>query len=144
MLSRIPKFGASSHTFVRWHLGQFETNPIVVNGVLYGAGQDDRAFALDGRTGRAIGRYRGNLPNKIPLCRGAVNRGFAMLGNKLSIATLDAHVVALEAKTGDVIWDVVAAGYHSLKHELIGGVSGGESGTRGFIDAYDADTGRGL
>ena len=78
--------------------GQFETTPLVVDGVLYGTGQDDRAFALDARTGRAIWRYRRNLPEKIQLCCGRVNRGFAMLGNKLFMATLDAHVVALEAR----------------------------------------------
>ncbi len=149
----------ASHLGLQWafqvaDLGQFETSPIVVDGVLYGTGQNDRAFALDARTGRAIWRYQRNLPDKIPLCCGAVNRGFAILGSKLFMATLDAHVVALDAKTGNLIWDVAAADYHkgytftmaplALKHEVIVGVSGGEYGIRGFIDAYDADTGRRL
>ena len=93
-------------------LGQFETSPIVVDGILYGTGQDNRAFALDARTGRALWRYQRNLPEKIQLCCGRVNRGFAILGDQLFMATLDAHVVALDTKTGNVVWDVTAADYH--------------------------------
>jgi alcohol dehydrogenase (cytochrome c) len=68
------------------------------------------------------------------------------------MATLDAHVIALDTKTGNLLWDVVAADYHqaytftvaplALKNEIIVGVSGGDYGVRGFIEAYDADTGR--
>ena len=132
-------------------LGQFETTPIVVDGVLYGTGQNDRAFALDARTGRPIWRYQRNLPDKIQPCCGMVNRGFAILGNRLFMATLDAHVIAMDAKTGNVVWDVTAGDYRqgytftvaplALKNEVIVGVSGGEYGIRGFVDAYDATTG---
>lgn len=135
-------------------LGQFETTPLVVDGVLYGTGQNNRAFALDARTGRAIWRYQRNLPDKLQPCCGMVNRGFAMLGNRLFMATLDAHVIALDTKTGNLLWDVTAADYHqaytftvaplALKNEVIVGVSGGEYGVRGFVDAYDAETGRRL
>jgi alcohol dehydrogenase (cytochrome c) len=133
-------------------LGQFETTPLVVDGVLYGTAQNNRAFALDARTGRAIWRYQRSLPDKLQLCCGAVNRGFAMLGSRLFMATLDAHVVALDAKTGNVLWDVAAADYRkaysftvaplAVKDKVIVGVSGGEYGVRGFIDAYDAESGR--
>jgi alcohol dehydrogenase (cytochrome c) len=135
-------------------LGQFETTPLVVDGVLYGTGQNDRAFALDARTGRAIWRYQRNLPDKLQPCCGAVNRGFAILGNRLFMATLDAHVIALDAKTGNVVWDVAAADYRhaytftvaplAIKNEVIVGVSGGEYGVRGFVDAYEATTGKRL
>ena len=135
-------------------LGQFETTPLVVDGVLYGTGQNNRAFAIDARTGRAIWRYQRNLPDKLQPCCGMVNRGFAILGNKLFMATLDAHVIALDTKTGNLLWDVTAADYHQaytftvaplvVKNEVIVGVSGGEYGVRGFIDAYDADTGKRL
>lgn len=135
-------------------LGQFETTPLVVDGVLYGTGQNNRAFALDARTGRAIWRYQRNLPDKLQVCCGMVNRGFAILGNRLFMATLDAHVIALDTKTGNLLWDVTAADYRqayaftvaplALKNEVVVGVSGGEYGVRGFIDAYDADTGRRL
>ena len=135
-------------------LGQLETTPIVVDGVLYGTAQNDRAFALDARTGRAIWRYQRTLPDKLQICCGMVNRGFAILGQRLFMATLDAHVLALDIKTGAVLWDVAAADYHkanaftlaplAVKNEVIVGVSGGEYGVRGFIDAYDASTGRRL
>ena len=91
--------------------GQLETTPLVVDGVLYCTGQNNRAFAIDARTGRAIWRYQRNLPDKLQPCCGMVNRGFAMLGHRLFMATLDAHVVALDAKTGNVVWDTVAADY---------------------------------
>src|SRR5580692_8678040 len=64
-------------------LGQFETTPLVIDGILYGTAQDNRAFALDARTGRAIWRYQRRLPDKVLPCCGMVNRGFAMLGDKL-------------------------------------------------------------
>src|SRR3954468_9016638 len=92
-------------------VGQFETTPLVVDGVLYGTGQNDRAFAVDARTGRAIWRYQRKLPDKVHPCCGLVNRGFAILGDKLFMATLDAHVIALDTRTGNLIWDVIAADY---------------------------------
>jgi alcohol dehydrogenase (cytochrome c) len=133
-------------------LGQFETTPLVIDGVLYGTGQNNRAFALDARTGRAIWRYQRRLPDKLQPCCGMVNRGFAALGDHLFMATLDAHVVSLDMKTGNVIWDIEAADYHQayvftvaplvVKDKIIVGVAGGEYGVRGFIDAYYADTGK--
>src|SRR5579883_1096896 len=62
-------------------LGQFETSPLVVDGILYGTGQNDRAFALDAQTGRPIWRYQRNLPAMLETCCGRVNRGFAILGD---------------------------------------------------------------
>jgi alcohol dehydrogenase (cytochrome c) len=132
--------------------GKFETTPLVVDGILYATGQDDRAFALDARTGRPIWLYQRQLPADIRPCCGRVNRGLAILGDKVFMGTLDAHVVALDSKTGNVVWDVAAIDYTKgysftlaplvLKNLVIVGVSGGEYGIRGFIDAYDADTGR--
>jgi len=92
-------------------LGKWETTPLVVDGILYGTAQDDRAFALDARTGRPIWEYQYTFPSDIRPCCGRVNRGFAILGDKLFFATLDAHVVALDAKTGAVIWNVAAIDY---------------------------------
>src|SRR5437879_9371023 len=79
--------------------GKLETTPLVVDGVLYATGQDDRAFALDGRTGRPIWLYQRQLPSDIRPCCGRVNRGFAILGSKVVFGTLDAHVIALDSKT---------------------------------------------
>jgi alcohol dehydrogenase (cytochrome c) len=132
--------------------GKFETTPLVVDGILYGTGPDDRAFALDARTGRPIWLYQRTLPGDIRPCCGRVNRGLAILGDKVFLGTLDAHVIALDARTGNVIWDVSAVDYRdgysftlaplAVKSLIILGVSGGEYGIRGFIDAYDADTGQ--
>ena len=131
--------------------GKFETTPLVVDGVLYGTGQDDRAYALDARSGRPIWQYQRALPADIRPCCGRVNRGLAILGDKVFLGTLDAHVIALDAKTGNVVWDVNAVDYRggysftlaplAIKNLVIVGVSGGEYGIRGFIDAYDATSG---
>ena len=131
--------------------GKFETTPLVVDGILYGTGQDDRVYALDARSGRPIWQYQQTLPADIRPCCGRVNRGVAILGDRVFVATLDAHVVALDSKTGNVVWDATAAehakGYSFtlaplvIKNLVLVGVSGGEYGIRGFIDAYDAATG---
>ena len=86
--------------------GKFETTPLVVDGILYATGQDDRAFALDARTGRPIWQYQRALPGDIRPCCGRVNRGLAILGDKVFMGTLDSHVIALDTKTGNVVWDV--------------------------------------
>ena len=132
--------------------GKFETTPLVVDGVLYATGQDDRAFALDARTGRPIWMYQRQLPTDIRPCCGRVNRGLAILGDKVFLATLDAHLLALDTKTGNVIWDVSSADYTKgysftlapliVKDLVIVGISGGEYGIRGFVDAYEANTGK--
>jgi alcohol dehydrogenase (cytochrome c) len=131
--------------------GKFETTPLVVDGVLYGTGQDDRAYALDARSGRPIWQYQRALPADIRPCCGRVNRGLAILGDRVFLGTLDAHVIALDTKTGNVVWDVTSVDYRggysftlaplAIKNLVIVGVSGGEYGIRGFIDAYDATSG---
>ena len=134
--------------------GKYESTSLVVDGVLYGTGSDDRAFALDARSGRPIWQYQRALPPDIRPCCGRVNRGLAILGDKVFLGTLDAHVIALDTKSGNVIWDVNTVGgsdYNKgysitlaplvIKNLVLIGVSGGEYGIRGFIDAYDAATG---
>ena len=132
-------------------VGKFETTPLVVDGILYGTGQDDRAFALDARTGRPIWQYQRTLPADVRPCCGRVNRGLAILDDKVFLGTLDDHVISLDARTGNVVWDVNAFDYKkgysitlaplTIKNMVIVGVSGGEYGIRGFIEAYDAVTG---
>ncbi len=132
--------------------GFFENTPLVVDGIMYVTAPEDLAFALDARTGHRLWSYKRTLPEKLRACCGHTNRGFAMLGSRLFLATLDAHVVALDAATGNVLWDVEAADYSKgyaftvapliVKDKVIVGVSGGEYGIRGFIDAYDVATGK--
>ena len=143
---------AHQWTFQTGTLGMFETTPIVHDGVLYLTGANNLAWAVDARTGRAFWRYRRELPEDLRVCCGPVNRGFAALGNRLFMTTLDAHLVALDARTGAVLFDVMLddykKGYAStlaplvVKNTVIVGVAGGEYGAPGFIDAYDVETGR--
>ncbi len=131
--------------------GKLETSPLVVDGIMYATAQDDRAFALDARTGRPIWMYQRQIPSDIRPCCGHVNRGLAILGDRVFLGTLDAHVIALDAKTGNVVWDSVAADYRIgysftgapliVKGLIVIGISGGEYGVRGFVDAYDAASG---
>ena len=130
---------------------QIETTPLVVDGVMYITEPPNDVAALDPETGRVFWRYRRSLPTNVRACCGSVNRGLAMYGDKLYMGTLDAHLVALDAKTGDVVWDVDVADHEkgyaitgaplSVKDMIISGIAGGEYGIRGFLDAYDAETG---
>ena len=130
-----------------------ETTPLVVDGVMYVTGNNNQAWALDARTGVPIWQYRRTLPADFSayVCCGPVNRGFGILGDRLFMGTLDAHLVALDRKTGSVIWDVAVGDItkanaitHAplvVKGKVIVGVAGGDFSSRGFIDAYDAQTG---
>jgi nitroreductase len=122
------------------------------DGVLYVTGFNNNAWAIDARSGRTIWRYRRDLPEDWRGCCGAVNRGFAVLGDRLFMTTIDAHLVALDMRTGGVLYDVELAdhklGYSAtvapliVKDKVIIGIAGAEYGIRGFIDAYDAQTGK--
>lgn len=132
----------------------FETTPIVADGVMYITATANNVYALDARTGRQIWRYRRVLPDLLRACCGLVNRGLAILGDRLYLGTLDAHLVALDRKTGAVIFDVQVEepknGYSItmapivVKNAVILGVAGGDHATRGFIDAYDVKDGKRL
>jgi alcohol dehydrogenase (cytochrome c) len=133
-------------------LGKFEASPIAINGVLYVTGPENTAWAIDARSGRQLWSYRRSLPDGLNICCGRVNRGFAVLGTKLYMSTLDAHLVALDMKTGSVLWDVVIDDYKRgysataaplvVKDKIVVGIAGAENGIRGFIDAFDAETGK--
>ena len=130
----------------------FETTPLVLDGVLYVTGSNNFAWALDARTGRPFWQYRRNLPDDLTYGSSApVNRGFGILGDRLFMVTLDAHLLALDRKTGSVLWDIELADYRIgyaatlaplvINDKVIVGISGGEYPTRGFIDAYDPTSG---
>jgi alcohol dehydrogenase (cytochrome c) len=132
--------------------GNWQTTPLVVDGMMYITQRPNDIVALDAVTGRAfwIYRYTPN-PDRI-VCCGANNRGVAILGDTLFMGTLDANLIAVDAKTGRQIWKKEVAttteGYsitHAplvLKDKVIIGVGGGEYGIRGFVVAYDAKTGK--
>ena len=130
----------------------FESTPLVMDGVLYITGNNNVAWAVDARSGRQIWRYRRPLPPGLTYGAGnPSNRGFAALGDRLFMSTLDGHLLAFDRNTGRVVWDTVVDDYkagHALiaaplvvKDKVIVGNSGGDLPTRGFIDAYDPRTG---
>src|SRR6476659_9894232 len=139
-------------TFQTNTLGNFETTTLVRDNVLYVTGPQNVAWAVDARSGRQIWRYRRELPENLTACCGLVNRGFAALGDRLFMTTLDAHLLALDMKTGNIVWDAALEDYQNgyastlapivVKDKVIVGVAGGEYGIRGFIDAYDAQSGK--
>jgi alcohol dehydrogenase (cytochrome c) len=135
-------------------LNKFETTPLVADGVMYITEPPSNATALDLRTGRPLWQYRRELPRDIRPCCGQVNRGAAILGDLVYLGTLDAHLVALDARTGRVRWDVEVADYKlahtitgaplAIRDKIVVGMAGGEFGVRGFLDAYDGRTGQRL
>ncbi len=143
---------AAQWTFQTDTPGKFEATPIVLDGVMYVTGANNLAWALDARTGRVIWRYRRELPEPIVVCCGRVNRGFGILGDLLYMSTLDGHLLAMDRKTGAIVWDAVLGDYKAayastaaplvIKDKVLIGMGGGEYGVRGFIDAYDAKTGK--
>ncbi len=132
----------------------FESTPLVFDGVMYLTDPPSDVTALDLRTGRPIWHYRRSIPPGVPVCCGQVNRGVAALDDQIFVNTIDAHLVALDARTGRVRWDVEVADWKlaysmtaaplALKDKIIVGIAGAEYGVRGFLDGYDPKTGKRL
>ncbi|MGF1660100.1 MAG: PQQ-dependent methanol/ethanol family dehydrogenase [Rubrimonas sp.] len=132
-----------------------ETQPIIHDGVMYVTGSYSRIWAVDARTGREIWQYDARLPEGILPCCDVVNRGAAIYGDTVFFGTLDARLVALNAKTGDVIWRKTIgdykAGYSYTAAPMIvdsahgplviTGNSGGEFGIVGAVEARRVDNG---
>ena len=131
-----------------------ETTPIVVNGVMYVTTSYNHVYALDAETGAQIWHYKQKLGPITVYCCGPNNRGVAVTGDKVFMATLDAKMVALDAKTGRLIWETELAdpelGYsETMSPTVVGnkvliGTNGGEYGIRGFVKALDTETGEEL
>ena len=129
----------------------WESTPLVVDGVMYLTQRPNDVVALDARTGRVFWIYRYPTPSNHNACCGSNNRGVAVLGDKVFMASLDAHLVAIDATTGRLLWDVevadMALAYAFtlaplvVKNQVIVGTAGGDRGIRGFIAAFDAETG---
>ncbi len=130
----------------------FEAAPIVVEGIMYVSGPDGKVWALDAETGEELWRYKHASPFDVSLCCGNVNRGVAVGHGKVYLATLNAHLVALDARSGEPVWDMTTGDVRAgeshtvapllVKDMVLVGSSGGEFGTRGHLDAYDAHTGQ--
>lgn len=135
--------------------GRFETTPIVADGVMYVSEPPTIVTALDARTGRRLWQYQRQMPKDLQTIGfGPTNRGVAILGDTLYVGTLDAWLVALDARSGAVRWQTKVEenklGYSltgaplAFRDRVIVGVAGAEAGIRGFLDAYDARTGKRL
>lgn len=128
-----------------------ETQPLISDGVMYITGSYSRMYAIDVMTGKEIWQYDARLPEGILPCCDVVNRGAALYGDKVIFGTLDARIVALNAKTGDVVWNKKIAEYkegysYTAAPIIVGGLvitgnSGGEFGIVGEVQARDANTG---
>jgi alcohol dehydrogenase (cytochrome c) len=143
---------------VRW-IRQFDTSeartestPIVVGGFVFITEPPSDVVALDARSGELRWRYRRSVPNKLPVCCARANRGLAILGNKLYMGSLDGVLVAINATNGNVIWQTPVANPSDgftltgapliVSRSVVVGVAGGDFGIRGFLAAYDAETGQ--
>jgi alcohol dehydrogenase (cytochrome c) len=135
--------------------GIVETSPIVVDGVMYITEPPSTATALDVRTGRPLWTYTPKIPSDVIVIGSPpVNRGVAVLDDKVFFGTINCHLLALDAKTGIVRWDIAVddnkKGYYvtgaplAIDGKIIIGISGAETGIRGFLDAYDPKTGKRL
>lgn len=128
-----------------------ETSPIVVNGVMYVTTSFNHVYALDARTGKQIWHHKHAMGPVTTYCCGPNNRGVAVAGDKVFMGTLDAKLVALDAKTGKQVWGTQIAepelGYSEtmaptvVENMVLIGTNGGEYGIRGFVKAFDTETG---
>jgi alcohol dehydrogenase (cytochrome c) len=152
-------------TFQTGVLDGFECSPLIIDGIMYISTPWNHAYAVDCKTGSQIWHYQKSLPENLALCCDAVNRGLAAWGDRLYMTTLDAHLVCLDRNTGEEVWDrpvtvtgadgkevkdIYKLAYSAtvaplvIKGKVIMGISGAEYGIRGFLDAYDAKTGKRL
>src|SRR5205823_959079 len=133
-------------------LEKYEATPIVADGVMYTVEAPNNIVALDAATGRIFWTFNYTPAQTARPCCGRVNRGVAILGDTLFMATIDARLIAVDAKNGKELWNVAVAkpesGYAMtlaplvMKDKVIVGTAGGEFGIRGFIAGFDTKTGK--
>ena len=128
-----------------------EAQPLLVDGVLYATGSYSRLYAVDAKTGTKLWQYDAQLPDGILPCCDVINRGAAVYGDNIYFGTLDAKLVALDRKTGKVVWKKTVEDYQEgysitaapiiVKGKVIVTPAGGEFGVVGKVFAFDAKTG---
>ena len=131
-----------------------EATPIVVDGVMYATGSWSVVFALDAKTGEELWRFDPEVPKAVgaKACCDVVNRGVAVYDGKVFFGTLDGRLIALDAKTGKPVWEVVTVDQSKaytitgaprvVKGKVIIGNGGAEFGVRGYVSAYDPKDGK--
>jgi alcohol dehydrogenase (cytochrome c) len=126
-------------------------SPLIVNdGMMFASTPYGQVIALDAKTGEILWRYQRDLPDDF-FAHHQTNRGVALHGDKVYLAAIDAYLVAIDAKTGEQVWEKQVEDWRSghymtlapliAKGKVMVGVSGGEYGVRGFVQAFDAETG---
>jgi alcohol dehydrogenase (cytochrome c) len=133
-------------------LESMETAPIVVDGVMYLTTSFNHVYAIDATTGQEYWHYKHKMGPVTTFCCGPNNRGVAIANGKLFMGTLDAKLVALDAHNGNILWSTKIAdpekGYSetmapvAVDGKVLIGTNGGEYGIRGFVKAYDQDSGK--
>ena len=141
-------------TFQTEVLESMETAPIVVDGIMYVTTSYNHVYALDATTGKEFWHYKHKQGPVMTYCCGPNNRGVAVMGDRLYMGTLDAKLISLDAKTGKVLWATQIAdpelGYSetmapvAVNGKVLIGTNGGEYGIRGFVKAFDAQSGKEL
>ncbi len=131
-----------------------EVAPVVVNGVMYITTSYNHVYAVDAATGKQFWHYKHKMGPITTYCCGPNNRGVAIYRDIVYMGTLDAKLVALDAKTGKLLWSKQIAdpelGYSETMAPVVAdgkvliGTNGGEYGIRGFVKAYDARNGEPL
>ena len=139
--------------FQAMSLEKFEATPLAIDGVLYTVQPPNDVVAIDGASGRTFWTYTYKPSGQARPCCGRVNRGLAALGDRLFMGTIDGHLVAVDAKTGRELWNVAVAGARPeagytitvaplvVEDKIILGPAGGDFGIRGFIAAFDPQSG---
>jgi len=133
-------------------LESMETAPLVVDGVMFLTTSFDHVYAIDAATGEEYWHYKHKLGPIVTVCCGNNNRGVAIEGGRLFLGTIDAKLVALDAKTGKLLWETQIAdpekGYSEtmapavIDGKVLIGTNGGEYGVRGFVKAFSAADGK--
>ena len=139
-------------TFQTEVLESMETAPVVVDGVMYITTSYNHVYALDAVSGKEYWHYKHKMGPVTTYCCGPNNRGVAIMGDRVFMGTLDARLVALDAKTGKLLWSTEIAdpelGYSetmapvAVDGKILIGTNGGEYGIRGFVKAFDAADGK--
>ena len=132
----------------------FEATPIVVDGIMYVSGAWSKVYAIDARNGKLIWTYDPKVPGRFGMkaCCDVVNRGVALYKGKVYVGTIDGRLIAIDATEGKPVWEVwtvdstknytITGAPRIIKGNVIIGNGGAEYGVRGYITAYDAETGK--
>jgi alcohol dehydrogenase (cytochrome c) len=134
------------------NVGNVETTPVVIGGIMYISSANE-VYALDAGSGRQIWHYqRPRTKGLAGNAAGGINRGVAISGERVFLLTDNAHLIAINRSTGELLWETQLADWREnyngtsaplvVGNLVVSGTAGGDEGVRGFVAAYDAATGK--